>query len=68
MKGCLSAVSFIGLYMFVSTAPGRMALTRTPCGPNSAQAQSAGARCEAHRFIAAPSPGVCCCSLVWMRR
>jgi hypothetical protein len=24
------------LHMSVSTAPGKMALTRTPCGPNSA--------------------------------
>src|SRR6266436_2990884 len=36
MNACLSAVSFISWYIPVSTAPGRIALTRTPRGPNSA--------------------------------
>src|SRR5580692_9003301 len=35
-KACDSVVSFMPRYISVSTAPGRMALTRTPCGPYSA--------------------------------
>ena len=36
MNACDSGVLFMPRYMSVSTAPGRTALTRTPCGPNSA--------------------------------